>query len=105
MKQLIRAALLLLLAFSTTACGQVSRESNFTLANGEIVNGPLIVLSNNAILEKESRVAGPVVMLCCNLIVDGVVTGDILLVTGNIRIDPHASVHGDVKVISGNVSR
>jgi cytoskeletal protein CcmA (bactofilin family) len=97
--------LLLLLAFVVSGCGQVSGESNFTLAGGEHVPGPLLLLSNNAILEKDSRVDGPVVMLCCNLIVNGEIGGDILLVSGNIRIDDHASVDGDVHVISGNVAR
>ena len=103
--QFPKVVLLLLLAFGVSGCGQVSGETNFTLAGGEHVSGPLLLFSNNALLERDSRVDGPVLMLCCNLIVDGEIGGDILLVSGNIRIDSHASVEGDVNVISGNVAR
>lgn len=101
----LKITLLLLLVFVTSGCGRVSGESNFTLAGGETISGPLILFSNNATLEKGSRVEGPVIMLCCNLIVDGEVTGDILLLSGNIRIDAHASLDGGVSVISGNLAR
>jgi hypothetical protein len=104
-KTLLKEVLLLLLAFAVSGCGQVTGEPDFTLASGEHVPGPLLLLSNNATLKQDSQVDGPVVMLCCNLIVDGEVGGGILLVSGNIRIDEHASVAGDVQVISGNVAR
>ncbi len=105
MKSFANILFLLLLALAVSGCGQMSGESNFTLAGGETVSGPLILFSNNATLEKDSHVEGPVIMLCCNLIVDGAVTGDIFLVSGNIRIDSNASVDGAVSVVSGNVSR
>ena len=101
----MKVVLLLLLVFTASGCGQVSGESHFTLAGGEHVPGPLLLFSNNARLEKNSRVDGPVVMLCCNLIVDGEVGGDILLVSGNIRLDANASVDGDIHVLSGNLAR
>ena len=104
-KKLLKSVFTLLLVFAASGCGQVAGASNFTLAGGEIVSGPLLLFSNNAILERDSRVDGPVVMLCCNLIVDGQVGGNILLVSGNIRIDANASVAGNVNVISGNVAR
>ncbi len=105
MKNFLRITSLLLLAFAVTGCGQMSRESNFTLAGGETVSGPLILFSNNATLEKDSRVDGPVFMVCCNLIVDGKVSGDILLISGNLRIDEHARVDGNINAVSGNVAR
>jgi hypothetical protein len=97
--------LLLLLVVAVSGCAQVSGESNFTLRGGETVSGPLLLFSNNAILEQLSRVDGPVLMLCCNMIVDRNVRGKTLLVSGNIRIDEHASVDGEIHVISGNVAR
>jgi len=104
-KKVTTLIFLLLLVIATSGCAQISGAPNFTLAGGETVSGPLVLFSNNAILEKDSQVAGPVFMLCCNLIVDGEVGGDILLVSGNIRLDSNASVDGDVHVISGNVAR
>lgn len=52
----------------------------------------------------ERLVDGYVVMLL-NLTADSLLNGGILLVTGNIRIDIHADVNGDVDIISGNVVR
>lgn len=48
---------------------------------------------------------GSVIMICCNLTVDGGVNGDIVLITGNLKLDAYADVSGDVRVMSGNVSR
>ncbi len=84
---------------------RIVNERNYTLAAGETVSGMLFLLSQNAELEKDSSVDGSVVMLCCNLIVNGNVDGDVFLLTGNLRVDPHAVIAGDVKVTTGNVSR
>ena len=96
-------ALLLLLAVS--GCGQMASESNFTLGAGDTVPGTLWVLSQNATLAKGSSVDGSVVMLCCNLIVEGAVTGNVLLLTGNVMIGSHAEVGGEVSILSGNLSQ
>jgi hypothetical protein len=93
-----------LLIFLTSGCGQIAGYSNFTLARGESTSGNLLVLSQNALLEQGSFVNGSVIMLCCNLTVDGEVSGDIFLLTGNVKIDMHADVNGDVKIGSGNLS-
>jgi cytoskeletal protein CcmA (bactofilin family) len=44
-------------------------------------------------------------MLCCNLTVDGKVNGDVYLLSGNLKIDVHADVEGEVGVQSGNLMR
>ena len=97
--------LLLLVVLAVTGCAQIAGEHNFTLTGSETELGPLFRFSNNAVLEKGTFAEGPVVMLCCNLIVEGNVSGDILLVSGNLRIDAYARVDGNINVVSGNMAR
>ena len=94
-------AILLIVAISSSV--RIAGGSNFTLAAGESVAGTLFILSQNADLVEGSSVDGSVLMLCCNLIVDGKVNGDVYLLTGNLRIDRHADVDGEVEILSGNL--
>ena len=95
----------LLLHFLASGCASISRESSYTLGSGSRVAGTLLLLGNNAILEPGSSVDGSVLMLCCNLRVEGTVARDVFLLTGNLRLDSLAEVGGQVRVISGNLSR
>lgn len=106
-KQKIWIGSFLVLLIIVLAIGRVriSNERNFTLAKGETISGPLLIMGQNAELEEGSSVEGPVIMLCCNLIVDGNVDGSVFLMTGNLMLQPHADVDGDVKVLSGNLSK
>lgn len=107
MKQLtsIKLLLMIVLVITLSGCGQVVSDSNFTLSNGESVDGTLFVLSQNAILAEDSSVDGSVVMLCCNLTVEGEVNGDVFLLTGNVKVSQNANVQGDVSILTGNVSK
>ena len=55
----------------TSACGKIAGGQNYTLGEGSTISGPLFLFSNNALLEKDTTVDGPVVMICCNLTVGG----------------------------------
>lgn len=79
--------------------------SNYTLEEGTSVPGTLLLLSQNATLEQNSSVGGSVIMLCCNLTMDGKVNGNVFLLTGNLWLDTHAEVDGDVNVVNGNLRR
>ncbi len=107
MKQLVslKLPLMIVLIITLSGCGQVVSDSNFTLSNGESVDGSLFVLSQNAILAENSSVDGSVVMLCCNLTVEGEVNGDVFLLTGNVKVSRNANVQGDVSILTGNVSK
>jgi hypothetical protein len=104
-KLLVHVCLALLFILITSGCGRFTNDHNFTLAKGKTVNGPLLIMGQNAILEEGSSVKGPVIMLCCNLIVGGRVDGTVLLVVGNLQVEPHADVDSGIKVMSGNLSR
>ena len=101
----IKFLLATLLIFVASGCGRIATESNFTLDEGNTVSGTLFILSQNATLAKGSSVDGSVIMLCCNLIIDGQVKGNVYLLTGNVRVDSYANINGDVNVLSGNVSK
>ena len=97
--------LALLVIVLTTGRVRVANERNFTLAKGETVPGPLLIMAQNAGLEEGSSVDGSVIMLCCNLMVDGKINGSVFLMSGNLMVKSHAEVDGDVKVMSGNLSK
>ena len=97
--------LVLLIIVLTTGRVRVANERNFTLAKGETVPGPLLIMGQNADLLEGSSVDGSVIMLCCNLIVSGEVKGDIFLLTGNLKVENQADVNGDISVLTGNVSK
>jgi hypothetical protein len=100
---------LLLLMIITSSliigCAQNEDNRNYTLVKGTAVSGPLLIWEQNATLEEGSYVEGPVFMFCCNLIVDGRVDGSVYLVAGNLRVDSHADITGDITVISGNLMK
>jgi len=106
-KQKIWIGSFLVLLTIVLAIGQVriSNERNFTLAKGETISGPLLIIGQNAELEEGSSVDGSVIMLCCNLMVDGKINGSVFLMSGNLMVKSHAEVDGDVKVMSSNLSK
>ncbi len=73
------------------------------LGGEQEVWGNPYILAPNAILENGSTVDGSVVMLCCNLTVNGTVGGNVFLMTGNLRLDSRAEVSGTANVLSGNL--
>lgn len=79
--------------------------SNYTLSPGETIPSSLWLLSQNVTLAEDSAVDGSVLMLCCNLTVEGTVKGDIFLLTGNLTVSRQADVDGEVGILSGNLSR
>ena len=101
----LKLILMVFLVLALSGCSQVVGESNFTLDGGDSISGTLFILSQNASLAEGSSVDGSVIMLCCNLIIDGQVKGNVYLLTGNVRVDSYANINGDVNVLSGNVSK
>ena len=101
----IGSFLVLLIIVLSIGRVRISNERNFTLAKGETISGPLLIIGQNAELEEGSYVEGTVIMLCCNLIVDGKVDGSVFLISGNLMVESHAEVSGGVNVMSGNLSQ
>ncbi len=102
-KQILPRLLLgVVLTLAISGCSQVVTDSNWTLASGETLRGDVILPSANAMIDENAHVAGSVVMLCCNLIINGKVDGDVLVMSGNMELGPHAIVGGNVTFITGN---
>ena len=104
-RKTITALLLIALMISVSACSSKTDNTSFTLNEGESVSGPLFIFTTNATLEEGSSVDGSVVMLCCNLRVHGNVTGTVFLMTGNLEVGRNADIGGDIRIISGHVSK
>lgn len=97
---LIGLGLLLLL----TGTGVRVREGNL-MFSGAIESGDMLVLSGNVHMMERARLNGGIYMLCCNVLVEGEVRGDVQLFAGNLRLGPTARVAGDVGLGSGNYSQ
>jgi len=98
-------ALTLLLLFLASGCSRVVTAGFFTLKSGETIYGNLWVPFGKVELQEGSHVTGSVLMLCCNLIVDGVSDADIFLTFGDLSLGSLSKVNGDVVLLSGYYQR
>jgi cytoskeletal protein CcmA (bactofilin family) len=114
LKNLSFVLLLVVLALSLTAFKQADLSlqgsgdrlvlgGNYTLQEGETLDGNLIVMGGNATLEPGSRVEKDVVILGGNLLVEGVVGGDVNVIGGLVTLEEGAVVEGDVNTVSGQL--
>jgi hypothetical protein len=114
LKNLLFLLLLVVLAFSLTAFRQAAPSiqapgdrlvlgDNYTLKEGETLDGNLIVLGGNANLETGSRVEKDVVILGGNLMVQGAIGGDVNVIGGLVTLGGGAVVEGDVNSFSGQL--
>ncbi len=78
---------------------------NYTLADGDTLDGNLWVFGGNATLEKGSTVRGSVMVFGGNLVADGTITGDINTTGGSVMLGETAVVEGDVNMTGGSLSQ
>jgi len=76
--------------------GVVIWNEDYTLEEGEWLEGDLVVFNGNATLEAGSRVEGSVVVWSGDAEVDGTIEGDLVVSGGDIHLDDGAVVEGDV---------
>jgi hypothetical protein len=88
-----------------TGCTRVDMAGNVLISSGQVIRGSLVAPSANVTLEQGSRVTRSLVVLCCNVIVDGQVDRHVIVLSGNIILGPQARVGGDVLYASGNLIR
>lgn len=116
LKNLSFVLLLVVLAFSLMAFSPASFAlqgagdklvlgSNYTLRQGETLDGNLIVMGGNATLQTGSLVRQDVVILGGNLLVQGTVGGDVNVIGGLVTLESGAVVEGDVNTLSGQLLR
>ena len=75
---------------------------NFTLDEGETLNGDLVVFGGNVNLRTSSTVNGDAVVLGGNVSVDGAINGNLVALGGIVEIYSNARVIGDLTVMSSS---
>jgi hypothetical protein len=88
-----------------SGCSRVVTGGFFTLASGETISGNLWVPIGKVELQKGSQVTGSVLMMCCDLTVDGKADADIFLIFGDLSLGSTSEVNGDVILLSGLYQR
>jgi hypothetical protein len=68
-------------------------------------NGDTIKVGENFHLQAGKLIKGDLIVIAANAKVDGEITGDIVVVGGNLRLGKHAQVNGDINVIGGEIKR
>jgi len=111
MKKITRIIILLLLvsailiptAASASDFGddKVIFGSNYTLREGETLNGDLVVFGGNATLEVSSTINGDAVVFGGNLTANGTINGNLVGLGGIVSLGDDALVQGDLTVVSG----
>ena len=76
--------------------GVVIWNEDYTLGEGERLDGDLVVFNGSATLEAGSRVEGSVVIWGGDADVEGIIEGDLVVSGGDIHLGEGAVVEGDV---------
>lgn len=74
---------------------------NYTLEEGEVLNGSLAVIGGNVTIEENAVVEGDVFLVGGNLDALGSAKGDIVLIGGSLDVSDEVS--GDIVVVGGQV--
>ena len=80
-------------------------SGNFTLEEGEILDGDLVVFAGVVSLEENSTVTGDVAVIGGNLIAKGTILGDLVGLGGFMEIQDQVVVRGDLTLIGSSVKR
>ncbi len=101
--------LALLIPQSAQAAGpkddKVIFGSNYTLHEGETLNGDLVVFGGNVTLERDSTVNGDVVAMGGRVSVDGTINGDLVAMGGYLEIKSQAHINGEVTALGSGIER
>lgn len=106
-----RLFLLLFLLLALPGCdegavsGTLVWESTHVYDAGDVVQGHLVILSGEVTVREGARVTGSVYMLGGSLTMEGEVSGDVALVSGDLTIGPTAVVGGDLSIGGGDVEQ
>jgi hypothetical protein len=76
--------------------GTVIWNEDYTLGEGEELEGDLIVFNGNVTLEEDSQVEGSVIVWNGSATIEGDIAGDLVVSIGDIHLGPSASVDGQV---------
>jgi len=114
MKTLLRSALLacvLLLMLPGLALadgpedGKLIFGGTFVLAQGETLNGDLVVVGGTVTVEEGAQVNGNVALVGGSVTIDGTVNGDAVAVGGTLSLGPKSVVTRDVSTFGAMLNR
>lgn len=115
MKTITRILILLLLVCTvvlpTTAFAAGNNDDkvifggNYTLQEGETLNGDLVVFGGNVILETDSTINGDAVVFGGNVTSNGTVNGNLVALGGIVTLGSEAQVNGDLTVVGSSFNQ
>jgi len=85
--------------------GQVVFGQDFTLQNGQTMEGDLIVFGGDVRIEADSRVEGSVVALGGDVEIAGTVKKDVVAMGGDVLLRETARIYGGLMALGGTVER
>ncbi|MEP7134447.1 MAG: hypothetical protein ABI904_05900 [Chloroflexota bacterium] len=85
--------------------GKIIFGENFTLKNGEKLNGDLVVLGGNVTVEEDANLNGNLVVFGGTVSSNGNLNGDVVVFGGQIALAEKAVVAGDVVTIGGQLTQ
>ena len=78
---------------------------NFTLEDGETIDGDLVVFGGNAVVEEGATVTGDIVIFGGAIDIGGQVNGSIVIFGGSGSLEDTAEIDGDLVSIGGGISK
>lgn len=85
--------------------GRLVLGGTYTLAEGETLQGDLVIAGGSVTLETGSQVQGDILMMGGSLRADGLVSGEILALGGQVSLGENAIVEGSVNMLGGRLDR
>ena len=85
--------------------GRVIFGNDFTLESGDTYSGDIVVFGGNVTIEEEAELNGNLIVFGGTAVSDGNVTGDVVIIGGQVDLNDAAVVTGDVVTIGGQLDR
>jgi cytoskeletal protein CcmA (bactofilin family) len=85
--------------------GRVIFGNDFTLESGDTYSGDIVVFGGNVTIEEEAELKGNLIVFGGTAMSNGGITGDVVIVGGQVDLDDKAVVTGDVVTIGGQLDR
>jgi cytoskeletal protein CcmA (bactofilin family) len=85
--------------------GRVIFGNDFTLESGDTYSGDIVVFGGNVTIEEEAELKGNLIVFGGTAVSDGGITGDVVIVGGQVDLNDAAVVTGDVVTIGGQLDR
>jgi len=79
--------------------------TDFRLPAGQRLEGGVLVIGGNAVIEEGARLMGDLTVLGGSAILDGLIEGDVTVIGPRVRLGPAARIRGDLVAPEGALER